>query len=345
MKKILSVVLAGAMVLGMSVASFAKANDTSWGEDKDNTVDAPKDVKVENLFFGNIMEVVRTNGKTIKVNADNDEFKTGFRPGDVLYFTIVNGDEGAYTEAIDKDWRINISANDYVESAEFVGKADKVKKVKVVLAENLDELDVQEINFHMYIADNGSKHTKESASATVKYDFKNYEEEIVDFKHINDVDYTAKWIVEADKRGVATFDFEDVAYFTVKMYPEEEVILNFDNNVDKDLVKEYRDVDFEFYNFNGSKDEFLATGELLLPSADEDAVVYEVVDGKLKKVDAEYVEDYKVAGVDKKDGFVVKTAELGHYVVASEELEIEEEEAKKPESGKEIGRASCRERV
>ena len=339
MKKIMSVLLAGAMVLGMSVASFAAANDQVWG-DKDTSTKEDNEVNVKDLYFGDVMYVEHTNKKNEAVyidgtviNSKNKDF-TGFRPGDVLYFAIME-DGSNYDGTIDPDWSINISANNYVEEADWEGKKSEDKYIKVVLSEDLDELDLQKIEFHMYIADNANKKHRESASATVKYDFKNYEEEIVNFKHINDVDYTAKWVVEADKRGVATFDFEDVAYFTVKMYPEEEVILNFDTKADKDLVKEYRDADLEFYNFNGTKDEFLATGELLLP-ADKDSVVYEVVDGKLKKVDAEYVKDYKVAGVEKKSGLVIETNELGHYVVASEDLEIEEEkeEAKKPESDK-----------
>ena len=351
MNKILSVVLAGAMVLGMSVTSFAKGNDQVWG-DKEESFKEENNTNVKDLFFASVMGVEHTNKKNELVYVDGTSFNgnkikdfTGFRPGDVLYFTIM--EEGRidhpYLGSIDPDWSINISANDYVESAEWAiaetnvpeyRNIPELKVIKVTLAENLDELDLQEIHFHMYIADNEGNHTKESAYADVKYSFDNYKEKIVNFDHINDVDYTAKWVVEADKRGVATFDFEDNAYFTVKMYPEEEVILNFDSNVDKDLVKEYRDVDFEFYNFNGTKDEFLAEGELMLV-ADKDAVVYEVVDDKLVKVDAEYVEDYKVAGVDKKDGFVIETAELGHYVVASEELNIkEEEEDKKPSSDK-----------
>ena len=362
MKKIMSVLLAGAMVLGMSVASFAKANDQVWG-DKEESFKAQTNTKVTDLSFAPIMKVEHTNKKNEWVDTDGVSFNgnkvkdfTGFRPGDVLYFAIMEDVERDYSIPyggdIDPDWSINISANDYVEYADWVedvsddfnfmepqAETERMRRewrgIKVVLAEDLDELDLQEIHFHMYIADNEGNHTKESAYADVKYEFKNYEEEIVDFKHINDVDYTAKWIVEADKRGVATFDFEDEAYFTVKMYPEEEVILNFDTKADKDLVKEYRDIDLEFYNFNGTKDEFLATGELLLP-ADKDSVVYEVVDGKLVEVDAEYVKDYKVAGVEKKSGLVIETAELGHYVVASEELDIEEEkeEDKKPSSDK-----------
>ena len=117
------------------------------------------------------------------------------------------------------------------------------------------------------------------------------------------------------------------------MVSEEKVVLNLSMAYDKAIDKAYNeyDADLSFYNFKGTKDAFTKTGELFIP-ADDETFIYEIVDGELVEVDAEYVEDYEVDGFSEKDGWVIKTKELGYYVVADEELVVAEEEVEaKPE--------------
>ena len=49
------------------------------------------------------------------------------------------------------------------------------------------------------------------------------------------------------------------------------------------------------------------------------------IDGELVEVEAEWVEEYEVNDVEIADGFVIKTKELGYYVVSDVEAEIEAE--------------------
>ena len=111
------------------------------------------------------------------------------------------------------------------------------------------------------------------------------------------------------------------------MIPEEAVVFNFSQAYDKAIDKAYNeyDADLEFYNFKGTKDEFTKVGELFIP-AKADTFIYEVVDGELVEVDAEWYDSYKVDGFKAKKGWVIDTNELGYYVVADEELVVAEVE-------------------
>ena len=322
MKKVLSVLLAAAMVMGMSVASFA---DKNWAANSNDCMNGA--VRVDSLSWHGIMRVDHTDGTTEYVEAGTN-YKN-MKVGDDLYFYVLIGNEAFYTGQIDEHWSINIKGNEYVENVKFVRDSAAEQNrvmVKVEIVDTLDNLDDKDVKFQMYIADN--KHgTKQSETAKLNYSFDNYKECYVEFDETNDVDYMAKWIVRDEEKGTAIFDFEDEAYFTVKMIPEEKVIFNFSQAYDKKIDKAYNeyDADLSFYNFKGTKDAFTKTGELFIP-ADDETFIYEIVDGKLVEVEAEYVEDYKVDGFSEKDGWVIETKELGYYVVADEELVVAEEE-------------------
>ena len=343
MKKVLSVLLAAAMVMGMSVASMAKEADKVWGKGPDA---AEGDTTVENLEFGENMFVVFADGHEEKVHMSTPEDEFIFHPGDAAYFPIAYND-GWYTGPIDANWAIYIKdTSSYIKSAEFcaeigntystkaadVASDNSVKYVKITFQAAYDELDADDVDFYFYIADvkTGTLNKDKLISETVEvhYLFDNWLVEYVDFDFINEVEYkNMKWVTEKGKagKGTASFCFFKEAYVVAKMNPEEEVIFSYDNSYDKDLDKAYNyDADILSYNFKGTKDEFYREGVLVLP-ADEDTFVY-AWDGEFAEIEAEYVEDYKFDNGKKVDGWMIKTNELGWYVVSDLEAEIEAEE-------------------
>ena len=333
MKKVLSVLLAAAMVMGMSVSAFA---DQVWGKGPQGV--EVTDVKVSELSFSDIMTVVHNDGSVENINMDKyyeDEYT--FIAGDVLWFPIHDA-QGRYTGPIDSDWTINIKDNNYVSSAEFatydpngnIADSTSEKSIKIKLDATYDDIDDDDVDFYFYIADTDKNYAVKrdiSKQAEVHYLFDNWLVEFVDFDFMNDVDYMTKWVTEEGKagKGTAAFSFNKEAYYVVKMIPEEEVIFNFSSKYDKDLDKAYGyDADLAFYNFKGTKDNFNRVGDVIIP-ADDDTFVYEVVNGKAVEVEAEYVEDYEVIKGTKVDGWVIETNELGYYIVSDIELEIEAE--------------------
>ena len=334
MKKVLSVLLAAAMVMGMSVASFAA--DYSWTVGGVNEIEEAVNEVIE--FDGGVY-VVR-DGKATPYAAGTE---LSLKPGDDLYFHLLKkGTKEAYTGDMDADWSINIKGNEYVDGASIYTVPEKAadmpawapasfsakaKLVKVAIVDDLDTTALTNtVKFKMYIADDDTDAITNKVSFEAK--FANIGEKTVDFEWINDVDEAAIWKVAKDKKGTAIFDFENDAYVTVKMISEEKVVLNLSTAYDKAIDKEYNeyDADLSFYNFKGTKDTFTKTAELLIP-ADEDTFIYEIVDGELVEVEAEWVEEYKLEGTNKEyEGWLIETKELGYYVVADEELVVAEEE-------------------
>ncbi len=371
MKKVLSVLLAAAMVMGMSVSAFA-ASDKVWGKgpaDYDTDNDG---ASVGNLTFADTMIVIDNKGAREDVDLNKKVLDDSFtlQPGDTLYFHIMDtmgtdahADDVAFMGAIDKDWRINVKTNDYIKSVEFVTgiKADNeiaIKKgetetvvannlastdnkyIKMVLDAEYDVKEEDEVDFYFYILDtdtevNGKKVV--SKQAEVHYLFDNHTVKYVDFKHINDVDHMAKWIVTKGEKGTAIFDFEDEVYFTVKMVSEEAVVFNFETKTFVKAIEKAFDyeADYTVYNFKGESDDFVRTGELFIPAKDDTFIYAWDEDAEeLVEIEAEYVEDYKIGGMDK-DGWVIETNELGYYVVSDVEVEIEAEEVvEETETGK-----------
>ncbi len=257
--------------------------------------------------------------------------------------------KGEFIGEIDKDWSINIKTNDYIKEASFATEkhmmnpnasnnlmdTDEPKFIKLVLDATYDVKENDEIDFYFYIADHGSSvnaHKVISNKGAVHFLFDNYSIKYVDFDYPNDVDHMAKWIVEEGKKGVAVFDFEDAAYFTVKMVSGEAVVFNFKtDDYLKSIEKAFDyEADYTYYNFRGDSDDFYRTGELFIPAKD-DTFIYGWDVSKLVEIDAEYVEDYKVDGV-KMDGWLIETNELGYYVVADVEVDFDADEVEEESS-------------
>ncbi len=344
MKKVLSVLLAAAMVMGMSVTSMA---DRTWNAGATGAVDTPVSTTI--CFDAQVI-VVSTDGTSRTVAANS---ALVLEPGDDLYFPIMNNPYGTgnYVGNIDPTWSINIKGDEYVDEASYYSvpaynttagavqaktpwgqtvdtTIENRKYVKVDIVKEYEDVDSTTTKFQMYIADGqvaNSVTEKVVVAAKLGNDI---DAQIVSYNWTNDADRYSKWTAPEGKAGTAVFDFDGI-FFTVKMVSEEKVYLNLSQKYDKDIDAEYNeyDADLSFYNFKGDDDYFTKTGELLIPSSKDNKFIYEVVDGELVAVEAEWTDSYKVANVNKKvKGYVIETKELGYYVVADEELVIAEEE-------------------
>jgi len=377
MKKVLSVLLAAAMVMGMSVTSFAA--DYTWNSKSTDD----KVGRVDTIMFPNYVWHMKDGAKATKVEGSNTI--ENLEPGDNLYFPMVtehvhtvedccsnpahvqngtlithaNGYQedcgceyiyDTYFGKIDSDWSINIEGTEYVQTAYYVAwinetigyssaakylnSDDYAKFVCVELVDDLDETANKTVSFEMYLDDDQYINCVTNTVIFDEVKFANYNEvHKVSFTKTNNVDEPAVWAVAKNKKGEATFDFADEAFFTVKMYSEDKVTFNFSQTYDKAVDKLFDYEVAEFYNFKGSKDAFSKVGELFIP-AEEDTFIYEIVDGEAVEVEAEYVEDYTITNVLKKhSGWLIETDELGYYVVSNVEIEIEveaEEPAEEP---------------
>jgi hypothetical protein len=89
---------------------------------------------------------------------------------------------------------------------------------------------------------------------------------------------------------------------------EKEVLLGYDTDDVDEIVEAYGDANLDFYALTGT---FKKTAEVTIEAA-EGSYLYQIVDGKVKAVKAEYDEF--------EEAFIFNTRTLGTYVVSDIEL-------------------------
>ena len=129
-------------------------------------------------------------------------------------------------------------------------------------------------------------------------------------------------VLEAGETGIVDFDteageidieFGDEALFTVNVTGQSRLNLAWNTRHDTEVAAMDESVNMDFITFTGNPS-FNRTGTMYIYAAD-DTFLYQVVDGKLEKVDAKYNEDY--------EAWEFRTRTLGQYVIADGEIDLE----------------------
>lgn len=330
MKKWIAFSMASAMLLTMSTAAFA---DIATG-----VVSEEKPGWSNEFGFGGQIKVMREE-EVLSYDLEENN-KIDLQPGDdlyiPLYYTTAEGESvtiGAskeemtghvpYTGSIDKNWKINFidKSKTIIESTDFYRAESKdsglVKGalyIKAQTADSYNSLTDLEFNFGVYVSERYSQNKTEQIQ--IEGVFANPKaDNLVDFDWENNVYEKAVWEVAEDQDGTTTFNFNDDAYFTVRMFGGDKVMLDFDRTYDKAIADRYIE-DLYFYNFRGELDEFSATGTLTIP-VEQEMFMYQIVNGALKATDAVYSEE--------NEAMELKTRTLGNYVLTPTKLDISAE--------------------
>lgn len=339
MKKWIAFSMASAMLLTMSTAAFA---DIATGVVSEEKPGWPNE-----FGFGGQIKVMREE-EVLSYDLEENN-KIDLQPGDdlyiPLYYTTAEGESvtiGAskeemtghvpYTGSIDKNWKINFidKSKTIIESTDFYRAESKdsglVKGalyIKAQTADSYNSLTDLEFNFGIYVSERYSQNKTEQIQ--IEGVFANPKaDNLVDFDWENNVYEKAVWEVAEDQDGTATFNFNDDAYFTVRMFGGDKVMLDFDRTYDKVIADRYIE-DLYFYNFRGELDEFSATGTLTIP-VEQEMFMYQIVNGALKATDAVYNEE--------DEAMELKTRTLGNYVLTPTKLDISAEvETETPSTG------------
>ena len=328
MKKVLSVLLAGAMMLGMSVSAFAA--DITFGNTV-ATVDSAADI--QQVTF-NMFTVVRgtsvghynaTTSNTVKLEA-----------GDVLYFPLKDKGTGSSIvwSDLDKDWKIKLSNTANIENATFMkidsaedaaatGLTNGEVAVKVVIEDDMDHYVTDSVSFYFYLYDTEKNTKSDRVEATLN--FAGYKEVTLyedDLDWVITVDTPTEYTyAKGEKAAYAAIDFDGVAYTEFKMYAEEEYVLSSSTKYNKDLSKEY-DTDVEVITFRLSG---VANADLFFPASKDNKQIVAVVDGELVPVEATFETAHKFANGAVVKGYLVEDAEYLNYAVIDADVEIEVE--------------------
>ncbi len=101
--------------------------------------------------------------------------------------------------------------------------------------------------------------------------------------------------------------------FTVDVTGQGKLNLAWNTDFNKEVADLDKSANMDFVTFEGTPS-FNKNGTLYI-YADKDSYLYEVVDGELEAVDADYDEDY--------EAWELKTRTLGGYVISDKELDLD----------------------
>lgn len=336
MKKVLSVLLAAAMVMGMSVSAFA---DVTFGGN--GTADPEYFYTGDTNRFSWKHAFVERDGVIENANiaqGPNDTIE--LETGDILYFSFQL--DGKCVTEIPSNWKIKLSNADFVSGASFVqadsdktnnalnkywhdkGYTDDEVLVKVVLDDDFDHYEEDGVEFFFYLYD-GKKTTDK---VHVTYDFGGYAAKTltkVDLDWIITVNKPTTYTYgKNEKSAYGVFDFDNGTYAEFKLYAGEKYTLSAETKYDKALSKEY-DTDVEVHNFRLKN---VDNVDIVFKATKDNKQVVAVVDGELIPVEAEYVTNYKFSNGSTAKGYVVEDAEYTQYALIDADVEIEVEETK-----------------
>ena len=347
MKKVLSAILAAAMVMGMSVSAFAAEYSVPASV---GTVDAPINLGSE-VVWGNAHHF--QGKKEVKVAPVDSQVDFALEAGDVIYFEVKYDDPNDGADAyvlreMPNDWIVKINNAEYVEDAELVVTKDinglnNALHVKVTIADDFDAKDVtrenedEQVEFFMYIKDANTK--KESAKAKVHFSLAEYEVIYLCESDVKDVVEVEEDVLYAlcdgknnkkctekcdHKSAMVVLDFDGVMV-KAKFFKGDEILVKSSEAFkwNKSLSKKY-DTDIEVLTFNTELD----VREVIFESAKDNKQVVAVVDGDLVAVESEFVSKYEIIkGVELVKGYVADVdANAGAYALVDADLEIEAEE-------------------
>ena len=352
MKKVLSVMLAAAMVMGMSVSAMATDFFAAGSSDAVNETPVSEINWTEVIIINkhDIYEDTVAAGKNYKeLNA-----------GDELYFNMnIEGEA-------DKNWVVKVNEEEFVEDIVFYYEDDaddihnalelNTAYVKVTIADDFDHYaEDGKTNFWFYVYDLEAKESSEKA--VVKYSFDNYAvvnlcKDDCTHKHGSDRDdiECEKIGHDADHRAVKLGKTDPVVYvlcdecsttsqkvmfsidldgkevyFQAKMIPGEEYLTTVYTKYDKALTKAY-DIDMNVLHIDTEM-----KVDAIFESAKDDKVVLEVVDGELYEVESEFVTKYEVTKGELTKGYKVTNIDNGAFVLVDADADLDWEDTTRKE--------------
>ena len=321
MKKIFALTLAAVMTASMATVAFAKDYSANLKMKEDDgyyvyvNIDGKDGIQKEEYFNS-----VSLNAGT---DYDADQTKNGridtSPGGKTLYIPIVDATGVEITDSdevdgwkVEGDWKIGKPAKKpYITSVKIDGKYTQVVAIELPEAESKAQDLVGTVTFYTtkfkdeYNKDSATTDNGRKLSLNISYGFKTEDfSDVVDFADAQIVDFD-----ECD--GEETLDFGEYMSFEVNLDGQSK--LNLKNNTD--FQAEVADLDksanMDFINFVDTPS-FNKVGTAYIYAAD-DTFLYEVVDGKLKAIDADYNEDY--------EAWEFKTRTLGNYVISDKEID------------------------
>ena len=332
MKKVLSMVLAVAMMTSMAMAATYKLgvntiNMTTGasGDFSDDIALAPGD-KLR-IYPEQFEE--NQNGDLTKNDFDSEYFsittKTITKGANLIASVSINDDEGCVEIKFNQDYDLSRKSTDAKKNVEIEKLEVKSKK-----AVNEDEANEIKKNKTFLVCQNLS-----IAVGHVKVDPYALNEDMdlssSDLGKLLCFDKDAG--VDDVSYGTMSVELGDIAYLEGRVYDGDEVFYDYDEDADTDILKAYPDAEMSFVNIytNG-----FPTAMDLEVYADEDEYVYAIKDGKLVASGLKWDEDaYAYTGkIRSSASYVISDIELDTTAVDTDgDGETDDNTTENPETG------------
>ena len=309
MKKIFALALAAIMTAGMTTVAFADANITL-----ERTSDSEVYLGVDLNDDGVITETADAKNELF---VGVDALPANIEGGTEVAVFIFDGDTYVQDSDLLKSYKV------YTDWT--VGDLDAKPEIQHIKLETKDGSKLYAYAARFNLPENETTKAQDLIGDLSVYKTTSQRDDnkvTLGFTYGYDIDKTQSGSYEITKdTTVVDFDDndtdvditwgEDVAYFEVNVAGQGKLNLAYNVDFNKEVADLDKSANMDFLTFEGNPT-FNKNGTLYIYAA-EDTFLYEVKDGKLVAVDAEYDEDY--------EAWTFKTRTLGAYVISDKELE------------------------
>lgn len=337
MKKIMTIVLALALSLGMTTVAFAATGEV---EGKNGVVLGISSGSFD-IIPGDAGTIINTDGNIVPgtkfrveiIQVTSTDPITGEHTGTSISRTAFNRtDADVYFKASKGSKYFKNAELKYTESNTRTWAQVELKYPVLTLKED-------DIDFKLGTK-RGSKNDYYEYTNTLENIFIDTLGEDLTDATINKVGTRLK-VNDSGFSDIINIDFEadDEVIYDVKMFNKDEVYLYLSTDADRDIATAFPDTDFDFYTFS-QVGTFSSVGTLSLPGNQGD-YVYELVTGTPSDVYATFGENEFLVPVnatwnDDEDVLQFRTRNLGKYVISSTELDLTEYENIVPEEEEDL---------
>ena len=321
MKKTLALVLAAVMTAGMTSVAFAaaKSDEVFVGLSTDGSTEWNKVYKLnsdgvaDEVLGSELLEGGDEIAIPISYFVDKNE-NGAYDSDEFDWYT--NGADYDKSVSIYDDWKIGDADVELryvkytVENEFVVGQTPRIYSVVVTIPDN-NSNKVEDLSGTISVGRTRTKAKDSAHSVEVELSYAPAGEAVVvDFDGGN-VDGIIKF---ASDCGEIDIEFGEEALFTVDASGQGKLNLAWNTTFDKEIADRDKSANMDFITFEGTPS-FNKTGTFYLYADDDTGFVYEVVDGQVKALDAEYNEDY--------EAWEFKTRTLTEYILSDKELDLD----------------------
>lgn len=257
-----------------------------------------------------MLSISETLKQPERLNFSSEEEKKIFYPGDTLYLPLIHNVSGNQYEAKEcpSNWAFSVSGlnkqsvsnvrwaneNGYLTIAvDFATQLTQSKPLNILFNITIYDKDAPSFRNTVEIEGVFQNVTREALPGTIN--------EIVSPMNLKAGEiYNGEPLTLSFGRNILLKD--------VVLKKGQTLYLNLDQSFDHQIANQYRSFDIRCYNFTGNEDELAEPAKVCLPAQKNEPYVYEVIDGKLKRLLSDYDEESGLVC------FMTKT--LGYYVVS-----------------------------